>query len=244
MKKFESREDFDRLVPYAMLGAMKLSEHNYEDALTHFEEALIRKPDDLSIMAGMIVSYWAIEKFDKALKMSERMIQCAPTYYDGYRRKGISLVYLGTLKEAITSYNEDLKYTAKRSPEQETVFVLMSNARLLTGDWDGALSDTESALKIEPESSAATINKCIALKKLDRAEEAKQILQEVLTTVKDKYYRAGAFAVLGDKENMLKELAVAIEEDSSDKVNAKSDPDFADYREDTDFRKLVYEVKE
>ena len=243
VNKFVSKEDSDRLVPYVMLGTVKFYEHNYAVASTLFEEALIRKPDDLMIMERMIDSYCAIEKFDKSLEISERMIQCAPTDYRGYDRKGISLVYLGKLKDAIASYDEALKYTAKKS-QQETVFVSMANARLLAGDWDGALSDTESALKIVPESSAATINKCIALKKLDRADEANQILKDFLTKAENKYYRANALAVLGDKENMLKELAVAIEEDSRNRVNAKFDPDFADYREDTDFRKLVYEVKE
>jgi len=244
VKKFESREDFDRLVPYEMLGAMKLFEHNYEDALTHFEEALIRKHDDLDIMRSMIVSYWAIEKFDKALKMSERMIQSAPTDYEGYWRKGHSLVYLGKLKEAITSSNEALKYTAEKSSEQGIVLTARSNARLLVGDWEKALSDAEAALQISPERHAATANKCIALKKLNRTGEANQILKDVLTKTEDKYYRAGAFAVLGEKGNMLKELAVAIEEDSRNRVNAKFDPDFADYRDDPDFRKLVYEAKE
>jgi tetratricopeptide (TPR) repeat protein len=242
VKKFVAKEDFDRLVPYVMLGAVEFSEHNYEKALFLFEKALIRKPDDIRIMEKMIVSYLGIEKFDKALKMSERMIQSAPTDYRGYHRKGLSLVYLGKLKDAIACYDEALKYTAKKSPEQVIILVLRSNARLLTSDWEKALSDTENALTIKPESSAATVNKCIALKKLDRAGEANTIIQDSLTKTKDKYYRACAFAVLGDKENMLKELVVAIEEDSRNRVNAKCDPDFADYREDPDFRKLVYVV--
>lgn len=122
------------------------------------------------------------------------------------------------------------------------VLVSRSNVFLLAGNWEKALSDAERALLIEPEYSAAVINKCIALKKLNKAEEANEILQKVLTETKHKYLRACTFAVLGDKKNMLKELAAAIEEDSSNKVNAKSDPDFADYQDDPDFRKLIYIV--
>jgi tetratricopeptide (TPR) repeat protein len=244
VKKFVSKEDFDRLVPYVMLGAMGFSEHNYEDALTLFEKALSRKPDDLDIMGKLVSVYWWTEKFDKALKMSERMIRTTPTDYRGYLSKGQSLAYLGKLEDAITNYNEALKYTAEKSPEQGIVLTFGSNARLLTGDWEKALSVAEKALLIDPKDNVAMINKCIALKKLDRAEEANQILQNVLTKDEDKYHRAGAFAALGDKEDMLKELAGAIEENSAHRVNAKFDPDFADYREDPDFRKLVYEAKE
>jgi tetratricopeptide (TPR) repeat protein len=244
VKKFVAKEDFDRLVPYAMLGGMEYSKHNYEDASTLFEKALIQKPDDFIIMLDLVSLYWWTEKFEEALKMSDRMIRCAPTDYSGYLFKGVSLVYLGKFEDAITNYNEALKYTAEKSEEQRIVLISMSEVRLLAGDWKKALSVVEKALLIDPEDYVAIINKCIALKKLDKAEEANQILQNVLTKDEDKYHRAGAFAVLGDKENMLKELAIATEEESSYRVNAKFDPGFADYREDPDFRKLVYEAKE
>lgn len=244
VKKFVSKEDSDRLVPYALLGAMKLSEHNYEDALPYLEKALIQKPDDLNIMGVMAILYRSVEKFDEALKMSEQMIRAAPMNYKGYYQKGQCFVYFGKIDDAITNYNEALKYTAEKSPEQSFVLTSGSNARLLAGDWKKALSVAEKALLIDPENYVAIINKCIALKKLDRAEEANSIIQDILTKAEDKYYRACAFAVLGDKEDMLKELAGAIEENSANRVNAKFDPDFADYREDPDFRKLVYEAKE
>jgi len=244
VKKFESKEDFDRFVPYAMLGAMQFSEHNYEDALTLFKKALIQKPSDFDTMKRIVWSYQCTERFEEALKMSEQMIRAAPTDYRGYHERGESLDYLGKLKDAIASYNEALKYTAEKSLEQDIVLVSRSNVRLLTGDWKGALSDAENSLLIDLEGYEAMINKCIALKNLGREEEANQILKDVLTKTEDKHLRACAFAVLGDKENMLKELATAIEEDSRNKVTAKFDPDFTDYRDDLDFRKLVYEAKE
>jgi hypothetical protein len=111
---------------------------------------------------------------------------------------------------------------------------------LVGGNWEEALSDAEESLQIDAGGDASTINKCIALKKLGREEEADTILRDKLPTIKGKYYRACAFAVLGDRANMLVELEAAIEDNSVRRVWAKSDPDFADYREDPDFRKLVY----
>jgi tetratricopeptide (TPR) repeat protein len=234
----------DRLVPYQLLGEGEYSNSNYESALTYYEKALIQNPDDLSIMHRMVRSYWWTEKFDKALEMSERMIRCAPADYRGYWSKGSSLVYLDKLEDAIANYNEALEYTAEKSPEQEDILVSRSNARLLVGDWNEVLSNAERALLIDPEVYAAMINKCMALKKLNRVDEANSVLQNILPKIEYKYYRACVFAVLGDKENMLKELAVAIEEDIGNRVDVKFGPEFADYRDDPDFRKLVYEVKE
>ena len=79
-------------------------------------------------------------------------------------------------------------------------------------------------------------------KNLGKETEARKILQDALPTMRSTYNRACTFAVLGDKKNMLKELRVAIR-DSKLRVKAKIDAEFADYRKDSDFRKLVYKDK-
>ena len=251
VKRFEQiisgklpREEFDRLVPYRFLGNRERERSNYKNALLYYEKALLQKPNDLDTMERMVFSCTHIEDFEKALKISEKMIKQAPNDFRGYWRKASSLLHFNRLKEAITSYSEALEYTAEKAKTQAVVLVNRSNALLIAGNWEEALSDTEKALQIDPESCVAIINKCIALKKLDKKNEAKKILQDNLLKIKSKYLRACAFAVLGDKENMLKELVAAIEEDSGKRVDAKFDPDFVDYREDPDFRKLVYEGKE
>ena len=205
---------------------------------------MIQNPDELFIMCERVHSYWWTEKFDKALEMSERMIRCAPTNSIGYELKGSSLKFFGRINDSVASFDKCLKYTTEKTEAQRLIIVSKSNALLLAGDWEKALSDAEKALQIGIGDHTALINKCIALNKLGRAEEADSILRENLPIIKDEYLRACAFAVLSDKENMLKELAVAIEGDSRNRVTAKFDPDFTDYRDDLDFRKLVYEAKE
>lgn len=244
VKKFVSKEDFDSFVPYSFLGDREYGRGNYRDALTYYQKALIQKTDDLRIMEKMILSYWWTEEFDNALEMSQRLKLCTPSDFRGHWRTATSLVYLGRLKEALTHYNEAIKRTAAKSYERELVFIARSNLHLLTGDWQKALSDVEKSLQLRPGDFTATVNKGLALKKLNRPDEAKQILSGVLKEKKDaEYLRACAFATLGDKKNMLRELKASIEMDSAlYKVKAKADPDFTDYHDDLDFRKLVYET--
>lgn len=233
-------EEFDRLVPYQFLGNREYGSRNYKNALLYFKKALIQNPNDLDMMGRIVLSYIWTEDFDKALEMSEKMITQAPDDFRGYWKKGHSLVCLNRLKDAIASYNEAVKYTTKNSKERAMILTGKSNVLLIDGNWGEALLNAERSLQINPKNNATVINRCIALKKLDRKEEAKEIIQKLLPEVTYKYMRACAFAVLDDKENMLKELEAAIEEDSGNRVDAKFDPDFADYREDPDFRKLVY----
>jgi tetratricopeptide (TPR) repeat protein len=246
VKKFEQVvtgevpiKEFDRLVPYRFLGDTAFRNKNYENALLYYERALLQNPNDLEVMSYMVLSYIWLEDFDKALETSENMVRQDPSNFKGYLSKGDSLMYLNRLEDALANYTQALSL-AKRPVQIANIRIGRSNALLITGKWREALSDAERALRIDPKNNAGIINKCIALKKLDRKEEAAKIIQDILPKQKDKYFRSCAFTVLGNKKNMLKELKMAIDENSENRVNAKFDPDFADYREDPDFLRLVY----
>jgi len=232
-------KEFDRLVPYRFLGDTAYMDKNYKNALLYYEKALLQNPNELQMMSVMGLSYIWLENFDKALETSENMVRQYPSNFIGYQSKGDSLVYLNRLEDALANYSQALSFT-KRPVQIADILISRSNALLITGKWGEALLDVERALQIEPKNEAGIINKCIALKKLGRKEEAVKIIQGILPKLKNKYSRSCAFTVLGDKKNMLKELKMAIDKDSRNRVNAKFDPDFADYKEDPDFRRLVY----
>ena len=247
VKRFEqliyreaTKEEVDKFVPYRFRGNAEFSNKNYEKAVEYYEKALIQGEKDLIMMQLMTRSYINIEQFDKALEISEKMIKEDPQYFLGYFRKGFSLMFLGRFVEAITSYNKALELVADKSVERATIEGNISNALLITGDLKGALAAAERALLIYPKDYGIVLNKCIALKRLGKEAEAKQIVINILPEIQDSYLRACAYATLADKQNMLKALEVAIEQDTKHRVYAKDDPDFTDYREDPEFRRLVY----
>jgi NAD-dependent SIR2 family protein deacetylase len=233
-------ENFDRLVPYRFLGDGEDAAHNYAKALIYFDKALKQNPDDTDLIRKMVYAHLALDQTEKALSLSERLIRLIPNSYIGYWVKG-SVVARTAPNEAIAVLTEALKHAEKPS-ERAILLTSRSNVYLITGKWEEALSDAQESLQILPR-PATTINKCIALKRLGRESEAISLLKEILASLEHKYLRAGAFAQLGDKGNMLKELEAAIKEDRSRGVSAKYDPDFADYREDPDFRALIYGTK-
>jgi tetratricopeptide (TPR) repeat protein len=95
-------------------------------------------------------------------------------------------------------------------------------------------------LELDPENYHSIGNKCMALKNLGRFDEAKEILTKTLAKTKDDYLKASYLAILEEKDKMLKQLATAIKKDRYSLAGAKVDPDFAAYRSDPEFRKLVY----
>ena len=248
VKKFEQVisgklpiKESDRLTPYRFLGDIEYDNRNdYEKALKYYERALLQDANDVDLMQKIAFSYAWTERFEKAVQMCERMIRQAPTDFRGYWCKGACLEHLDKMDDALESFNVALKYATKFG--RFLVLSSRSNLFLLTGKWKEALADAEAALQIRY-SDSVSVNKCIALKKLNREKEATQILESILPKIEQNYYRACAFAFLGDKKKMLKELEAAIKEDIRFKVDAEKDPDFADYREDSDFKKLLKKYK-
>lgn len=239
-------QEFDRLVPYRLLGDMQYTSNKYGDALRYYEKALLQSPNDRGLMENMVYAYISEDNFVKALEISQRMIEQNPSDGIGYYMKGVSLVFNNNAKDGIMSYNEALKHIPEKAELRVSVLTSRGNARLMVSDWGGALSDTEEALKISAKGKRISnlLNKSLALKALGEEKEAKQIAQTVLDELGEKttnlYHRACALAMLGDKENMLKTLKAALKSDSLSRVYAKFDPDFAEYREDPDFQKLIY----
>jgi tetratricopeptide (TPR) repeat protein/NAD-dependent SIR2 family protein deacetylase len=232
--------EFDNLVPYLFLGDVEFSRNNYKKALVYYEKALVIHPNDMELMDKMVTSYCATENFEKALEISEMIITKDPNNFVGYENKGRVFLYLGRFKDAISTFTKELEYTKDSKEKYDMCVTSRSNAFLLDENWSSALSDAEAALKANSENSSALGNKCLALKKLDRKDEAMEIARATLPKIEDAYFRACYFAILEDKSNILKELEKAIKEDSLRRVDAKIDPDFVAYREDSDFRKLVY----
>jgi len=238
----KSGEEFDRFVPYRFLGDREFRRSNYKNALTYYKKALIQNPNELDIMWYMVDSYNWTEQFNKAAKISEKMIEFAPDDWRGYFQKGVSLSYLSKIGNSMTSFDKALKYTTEDQRAKSKILTWRANILLIAGNWKQAFSDAEKASKIMQNDYAALV-KCIILKKLGRDEEARKILQDILPKIGYRYGRAVAFAALGDKENMLFELKAAIKKNSGKRVDAKFDPAFVDYREDPDFRRLLYEGK-
>jgi tetratricopeptide (TPR) repeat protein len=228
----------DRLVPSVFLGDLEFSKNHYKKALVYFEKVLTKEPDNMNLMRKMRISYQATEHFEKALEISDIIISKFPHHCLGYEGKGRSLISLGRFKDAISASTKGLEY-AKESEDKGNCITTRSNAFLLNGDWSSALSDAEEALRLEPENYSALGNKCLALKGLGEKDKAMEMAQIALPKIENVYLRACFFAILEDKPKMLKELERAIRGDIRFRVEAKTDPDFVAYREDSDFQEIV-----
>jgi tetratricopeptide (TPR) repeat protein len=111
-------EEFDRLVPYLFLGDREFERGDYKNTLAYYQKALVQNPNDLGLMERMVESYFRMEDFEKALEISQRMVEQAPSDLRGHLAKGDSLLSARKSEDAIASYSEALKYTTERTAER------------------------------------------------------------------------------------------------------------------------------
>jgi tetratricopeptide (TPR) repeat protein len=233
-------EEIDKLIPAQLLAELILSRNDYKNALSYYERALAQNPDDVQLLIETASAYRRAGDFEKALQISEKAVVKAPSNSDGYYEKGLALEHLKRYEDAIATFNQAFQHEEDLTKRNQYVVMSRSNVFLLQGNWEAALSDTEAVLRIDPKKYYALSNRCIALKKMGREEEATKILRDALPEVDDIYLRACYLATLSDRQDMLKTLTKAIQDDSYNRIRARIDPDFAEYQEDPDFRKLVY----
>ncbi len=239
-KKKAEKDEFDRLVPYEFLGDTESSRHAYGTAIEYYKKALIQKPDDSPTMQSLAYAYYYEGKYPDALNLCNNMIKVNPNFFLGYSLKSRILTYSGgSNKEILSTISKAIRITSARSVIRASALGIRANTYLIMGKWKEALSDSEKALEITPNDKVSILNKCLAMKNLDRGKEARTILKAHLPKIKDPYYRACSFATLGEKVNMLDELKKAIDENSIIRRQAQFDPDFIDFREDQDFKKLI-----
>jgi tetratricopeptide (TPR) repeat protein/NAD-dependent SIR2 family protein deacetylase len=239
-----SQVEIDRLVPYQFLGDTEFDK-NPEQALAYYQKALVIEPNDPDVMARTIFAHIASNQCGKAIEVFKNMLareQGGPiVYFYG----GIALACAGSNEEAVRVLEDGLQRVPEGSAARASFHTTIGNCLLLLGKWNEALSEAEKSLKIKPKGVSATLVRCLAMKKLGRQEEASAIVERLVAKDKDidaatAYELAAGYAFLGEKAKMLESLKLAIDEKAISRVFAMIDPDFADYRQEPDFRKLVY----
>jgi tetratricopeptide (TPR) repeat protein len=252
MKTFEqaitgktSGEELSHLIPYGLLVQTEFQQNGYNDVIKYADRAIAQNPENIEVMSNIIQSYINLGKIKKALELAEESIKKWSKHYWFYHLEALALSRSGKVKDAIKTLEEAVNLTKEDSFYSNAWYICTSNYYLMDGDWDSALNPTELGLELfsSPRDTPLICNKCAALKKLGKVEEAEKIIKEFLPKVEISYYRACFFATLEDKDNMLKELSKSFQEDVAERESAKFDPDFDYYREDPDFRKLVFEEK-
>jgi tetratricopeptide (TPR) repeat protein len=232
-------KDFDPLVPYELLGNINFRNDEFGLALVYYSKELKKDENNTRVIGEMVRCNINLEDFDEALKLVEQLMKIEPNNLRHAWYKTIIIGYQQKFIEAEDLTKKSLLSDNLTQELKEDLRISLSNLYLKMSKYDEAIKQTDIVLSINSSITPAIINRCIALKKLNQESKIKEELRKVITDTKNHYFKACAYATLEEREKMLKELTKAIKEDYFNKIQAKFDPDFEDYRHDNEFKKLL-----
>jgi len=233
-----SSKDSDPYIPYEFLGDTNYNENLFEPAISYYQKEIEKDPNNLRVIEKIFNSLFNLRLFDNALRCIEKLIRLKPNEFI-YKYYKMRLLEYINIDDAI-KFSLDVLNSLKENSDKIMVMVALSNDYLMKNEYEDALKYADMVLSINPFSSASLINKCIALKKLGRQNEINDILENLPANLKGDYYNnACYFALINQKENMIKELKKAIKRTFRNKLQASIDPDFEQYRDDIDFKKIL-----
>ncbi len=181
-----------------------------------------------------------LKRYDDAIGAFDKAIALKPDYPRAYNNKGIALKNTGKFDEAIAAYDKAIEL----KPDLVPAYNNKGIALFFLGKHDEAIKAFDKAIELKPADHYAYVSKGCSLTELGKYGEAVESFGKGIDLKPDfgsaYYNRACALSLLGKKDEMAADLKRAIELDDRCREKARADADFDAFRDDPDFRRLVY----
>lgn len=163
-----------------------------------------------------------------------------PDNYLVYYQRSALCVNLGRFEEALAAADRTIELTGGFAE----IYSNRAAALHPLGRSDEAIADCDTAIKLKPDYPMGYYNKGVVLGELKRYEESIAAYNRAIKLDPNYTYaiynRASMQACMGRKDEMLADLTRAIELDVGEREYAKDDESFDPFRDEPEFRKLVY----
>ena len=179
--------------------------------------------------------------YDAALRALDGALDIYDKSASAWSNKGILLDKLGKEDESIQAHQRSIQL----DPDYAVGWFNLGVTLYATGrSLEDALEAYDKATQLNPKYGNAWHNKGATLMKLGRYEDSLKAYDNALELEPmddDTWYlKARAYSKLGQEQKMLSALKKAIEFNPENKEVAQTDEDFDPFRDDEDFRAIVY----
>lgn len=128
------------------------------------------------------------QKYDKALIAFNKALEKSPNHPHILSQRGVLYLHLNNKKCCL----DDLQLALKLEPENSYRYASLAYARDFFGDLDGAISDYEKAVELDPEDAVAHNNLGLLLEKKGYQSKAEKKFQKAdkLSKLEKKFFDA------------------------------------------------------
>jgi TolB-like protein/Flp pilus assembly protein TadD len=194
--------DGHALTVHVALGNLYRYSGRYDDALIHFDNALLSNPESVDALDGLANTYRLDNKSQLAEETFLRAIRLQPNYWRGYMSMGGFLFVSGRFEEAIPYYRR----ITELMPDNAQAFNDLGAAYYLLGDFDQSSKALQQSLSLEP-TALAYSNAGSSLFFLGRYREAVDMYQKAVEYAPEDFQNWGALGDAYQHADDLGELA-------------------------------------
>ncbi len=220
-------------------GMIMINLGRNEEALEYLEKASEIDPEDFSTWDHQARALSNLGRYPEAIACADKSLKINPANHQLFGTKGLALLNLGRYDEALSCLNEALKM----NPEYTATLLAKGQVLLNLGQYGEALNCLDAVLGKEWTNIDALIFKGLALSKLSRYEEAISCWDSIVQINRNNatgWYNKACFeAKMGYTDAALESLYKAIQIDKKTALEAKSEKDFSDLRNDERFLSLT-----
>ena len=160
------------------MGQSRMSSQKYTYAMEDFLEAeKYKKTPELYYAMGE--TCYMLERFELALDYFDKSLYLNKDFSSSYIGRGIVFMTLERYDEAIAEMEKALNNIIFHEPE--IAYYHIGNAYLAMGDYDQAIKNLKSAIRVSPEFAMAYFRLCNIYIELDLFDEASSIMQLFLS---------------------------------------------------------------
>ncbi len=219
------------------LGVTNRHAGKLEAAIAAYQEAIALDPKDAYPHNGLGLVYDDLGRTEAAIAAYRQAIALDPK--DAYPHTGLGNVYLqlGRNEAAIAAYQEAIAL----DPQDAAPHHGLGNVYRQLGRTEAAIAAYEEAIALDPKDAVPHASLAAIYRKMGRQEEYEAILPlaRQLVANENEYNRACFEAIIGNVDEALVLLEVALQKRQASLDWARKDPDFDLIRDDPRFQALV-----
>lgn len=153
----------------ATIAADLMSRGEYTQAATMFEQALVQRPENVAYMYEYGKLLIAVEDYDYAVELADRILNAAPSDARGYELKSRAQVFAGDSAAAISVA---LAGVELRQGLQAELYAVLSRAYVDTGNYSDGVEMGQRAVEADATSVDARLAYANALNFFDLRDDA------------------------------------------------------------------------
>ncbi len=155
---------------YAKQGYQQLQQENYQQALTHFQQALAEENTHSESLYGAARANFKLTHYEESIRTFDRLINLLPNNATYRSERGVALHWTGNNRLAL----EDFDRAVELEPENPYRYSSRAYIKDRLRDYQGAVDDYSKAIQLDPEDAIAYNNRGLVEEKLGYMEKAKK----------------------------------------------------------------------